>query len=241
MDLLRNEELNTDRFKDLSWAKVAPEKNIMLGGLGGIGSWTALLLSRAGFKIHGFDFDTVEEHNLGGQLFTDKGIHLSKVDALKLLLDELAPGNQFSGYNMKLNFGTGLSNPVVFPYVIAGFDNMKARKGMFVNWHGKVTNEKSWKDTKPFFIDGRMRAEGFQIYYVRDNDEDFKKYGATLFDDKDVPDEICTIKATSHVGAMIAALITAAITNHFADQDNDPRITPFKTVVDLELFNFDVK
>lgn len=241
MDLLSNEELNTDRFKDLSWAKGAPNKNIILGGLGGIGSWTALLLSRAGFKVHGFDFDTVEEHNLGGQLFSKHSINLSKADAIKRVLDDLVPGNHFDGYSMKLKFGAGISNPAVFPYIIAGFDNMEARKGMFVNWHANVTNKVFPKEAEPFFIDGRMRAEGFQIYYVRDNDEDFKKYGATLFEDKDVPDEVCTTKATSHVGAMISALITAAVANHFADQDTDPRVTPFKTVVDLELFNFSIE
>lgn len=241
MDLLNTEELNTDRFKDLSWAKAASSRNIMLGGLGGIGSWTALLLSRAGFKVHGFDFDLVEEHNLGGQLFTKKSLNKTKPIALQEIIDWLAPGNHYKGYNMQLVFKPDLDNPVIFPYVIAGFDNMEARKGMFMSWNKNVVDQVYGKDVEPFFIDGRMRAEGFQIYYVRNNKEDFEKYTDTLFNDEDVPDEVCTIKATSHVGAMISALITAAVTNHFASQDIDPRIIPFKTVVDLEIFNFKVE
>lgn len=231
---------NTDRFKDLSWAKVAHEKVIMLGGLGGIGSWTALFLSRAGFIVKGFDFDTVEVHNLGGQLFTEMDIHGTKASSITNVINQLVPGNRFEAYALKLQFDME-SNPVISPYVVTGFDNMKARKGMFMAWCEMTANNKFGSEKEPFFIDGRMRAEGFQLYFVRNNDEDIKKYIESLFDDKDVPDEICTIKATSHVGALIATLITAAAANHFADQDIDPRVIPFKTTVDLELFNFNVE
>lgn len=231
---------NTDRFKDLTWAKVAHKKNIMLGGLGGIGSWTALFLSRAGFNIYGFDFDSVEVHNLGGQLYSAHDIGSSKASSLTTILDNLVPGHRFQGLNIMLEF-TGSENPIISPYVIVGFDNMKSRKEMFVAWHKKVTEGEYSDNSQAFFIDGRMRAEGFQLYFVRNNNEDFKKYDDTLFNDKDVPDEVCTIKATSHVGAMVSTFIVAAIANHFSDQEIDPRVNPFETIIDLELFNFNTK
>ena len=229
-------KLNTERFKDISWAKVAHTKVLMLGGLGSIGSWTALLLARAGFTINGFDFDTIEEHNLGGQLFAGIQVGVSKADAIKHVVDKFAPGNRFNAHSIKLEFtGKDLkdNNPIFTSYVITGFDNMKSRKQMFEAW---LIARPTFED-KGFFIDGRMRAEGFQIYFVQNNG-DIIKYQRTLFNDKDVPDEICTIKATSHVGAIIGGLITAAVANYFGDQQGDPRMVPFKTIVDLELFNF---
>ena len=231
--------LNTDRFKDLSWAKAAPEQVIMLGGLGGIGSWTALFLSRAGFIVKGFDHDTVERHNLGGQLYSLKSVGRTKASALKKILEDLTPGHGFDGYSMKLLFSGKSNTDVVSPYVIAGFDNMKARKGLFETWIIACQGP-AFPKKRPFFIDGRMRAEGFQLYFVDQTKKSQEAYAATLFDDKEVPDEVCTIKATSHVGAMIGTFITSMVANHFSDNDSDPRDIPFSVIVDLELFNINI-
>ena len=70
-----NEHYN--RFKEAPWFLSVPEEEkavihystINIGGAGGIGSWTALFLSRAGFYTYVQDFDTIETHNIGGQFF----------------------------------------------------------------------------------------------------------------------------------------------------------------------------
>lgn len=230
--------LNTERFKDLSWATPVKSKVIQLGGLGGIGSWTTLLLSRAGFIVKGFDYDTLEEHNLGGQLFKmPDNPEVLKTDALKNIIDEFAPGHSFEPFPMRLEFDS--TSETISPYVVAGFDNMKARKGLFEAWLKHL--EKSEADIPDaIFIDGRMRAEGFQLYCVRNTPVEIEKYRATLFNDEDVPDVQCTIKATSHIGASIGAFITAALTNNFVTDPADPRSTPFRMFVDFELFYFDI-
>ncbi len=71
-----------NRFKDAPWF---PKEDVhtVVGGAGGIGSWLTLLLSRAGFKPIVFDFDTLEEHNLGGQFFSKRQIGKTKVEALE--------------------------------------------------------------------------------------------------------------------------------------------------------------
>ena len=53
-----------DRFKDAPWFPQRDEL-VMIGGAGGIGSWLSFFLVRAGFKPTVYDFDVIEEHNLG--------------------------------------------------------------------------------------------------------------------------------------------------------------------------------
>lgn len=57
-------ETHSSRFKDAPWFP-KEETAIIVGGAGGIGSWLSLLLSRAGFYPIVYDYDRLEEHNLG--------------------------------------------------------------------------------------------------------------------------------------------------------------------------------
>ena len=52
------------RFKDAPWFPVASEP-VLIGGAGGIGSWLTFFLAKIGFSPIVYDFDTIEEHNLG--------------------------------------------------------------------------------------------------------------------------------------------------------------------------------
>ena len=53
------------RFGDAPWMEGMSDRFATIGGAGGIGSWLALLLSRMGIQIQSFDFDIIEEHNIG--------------------------------------------------------------------------------------------------------------------------------------------------------------------------------
>jgi tRNA A37 threonylcarbamoyladenosine dehydratase len=68
------------RFKDAPWFLTETEKlstpSILIGGAGGIGSWTTLFLTRAGYPVCVVDFDTLEDVNLGGQFFLKEDIGL---------------------------------------------------------------------------------------------------------------------------------------------------------------------
>jgi hypothetical protein len=53
----------TVRFSSAPW--YSPGIEVFLGGVGGIGSWLALLLARQEANLYIFDFDRIEETNLG--------------------------------------------------------------------------------------------------------------------------------------------------------------------------------
>jgi hypothetical protein len=126
-----------------------------------------------------------------------------------------------------------LDTSYVSPVCISGFDNMKARKAMFDAW--------CKLDNREVFIDGRMAVESLEVITVLKGKED--DYRSTLFDDKDVPDPVCSLKSTSHVGAIIGGLIVSIFNNVIATA-KDPdcmRGIPFRVRLDLSPFFIEVE
>jgi molybdopterin/thiamine biosynthesis adenylyltransferase len=204
-------DVKQSRFRDASWFEKLSKYTvpIIIGGVGGIGSWLTLYLSRMmgpdSYLIL-YDFDKVEEINMAGQLFRIQDIGLLKVAAVK---DVVAA---FSGYDKIVAQPDrydedSLRSPVMF----SCFDNMKARKVMFENWL-----QEAEKYPESIFIDGRLNAEQFQVYYV--TLEWAKKYSDTyLFDDAEVEDAACSYKQTSHFAASIAAKMVQGFTGFLDD------------------------
>jgi molybdopterin/thiamine biosynthesis adenylyltransferase len=204
-----------NRFKDAPWFP-KEDTHIIVGGAGGIGSWLTIMLTRIGYKVHVFDFDTLEEHNLGGQLFSRKQVGKSKVNALSENVHYFCQEDLYE-HNEKIDENTSTNN-----FAFSAFDNMKARKDMFKSW-----SENYAEDENAIFIDGRLTAEQLQIFCVtKDNIEKYKEH---LFDDSEVEDAPCTFKQTSHSAAMIASHMTAFFTNHYTNvlNKNKDRNVPF--------------
>lgn len=196
--------IDRGRFKDAPWFPKHEEK-CMIGGAGGIGSWLTLFLSRAGFNPIVFDFDRLEEHNLGGQLYTVRDIGKLKVDALAIMCKTFSD-KTISIFNKKID----LSSPTHY-FCFSAFDNMLARREMFDVWKRSF----SQSVIMPLFIDGRLTAEQIQIFCV--TPANIERYEEHLFDDSLVEDAPCTFKQTSHCAAMIAAHMTAFFTNHITN------------------------
>lgn len=203
-------EIQSSRFKDAVWFPKG-DVNIVIGGAGGIGSWLATLLSRAGFIPIVYDFDTIEEHNMGGQLFASSHIGLKKVEALQKVVKD------FTSTDIYIMDEKYTTESMSHHYVFSAFDNMQARKDMFEAWCNYV---EEWKKdlgdlTEPIFIDGRLAAEQMQIFCVTpDKIDEYRKH---LFDDSEVEDAPCTLKQTSHSAAMIASHMVGFFTNHYAN------------------------
>lgn len=208
-----------NRFKDAPWYP-KEEIFVLVGGAGGIGSWLSVLLSRAGFKPVIYDFDILEEHNLGGQLYPRKSIGLTKVEAIKNIIKEFS-NDEVTIFNERIT-----SNTSTHYLAISAFDNMAARMDMFHTW-----KEEHGSDPSAIFIDGRLNAEHMQILCVRGGDAAaIEKYASDyLFPDSAVEDALCTMKQTSHAAAMIASHMVGFFTNHITNvvEKDTTRSIPF--------------
>lgn len=204
------------RFKGVEWYP-KEDTYTLVGGAGGIGSWLTMLLSRAGFKPVVFDFDTLEEHNMSGQLYSKHMIGLPKVEALKKVVSDYC-SQELMVFNEVVTDET-FSHAITF----SAFDNMKARRALFTSW-----KQNFHTDPKAIFIDGRLTAEQMQIFCVIGGDtRALEEYDYEhLFNDSMVEDAPCTVRQTSHAAAMIASHMVGFLTNHITNVYNGEQMRP---------------
>jgi hypothetical protein len=211
------------RFSEAQWYnKEMPE--VTLGGVGGIGSWLAILLGRLGVSMYIHDFDLIDETNMAGQAYSLNQIGSPKMDAVEAQVKSLC------GDIVIEKMGLFTKDSFVCPIVFSAFDNMSARKLMFEKWKENPDRE--------LFIDGRMLMEQGMVFFITPGRE--VAYEEHLFDDSEVQDQPCSAKATSHSGAQIASLMTAGFTNYLANKSLgfDVRDVPFKFDYNFQLMMF---
>jgi len=190
----------TARIAKAPW--IGYSGGLLIGGAGGIGSWTALYLARAfpNATITLIDMDHVELHNLGGQLFSHLSVGRSKVDAVREIISMFSSGTIYCSRN-NIKTISYYSQEIV----ISAFDNMEARKHLFETC--------IQKEVCRYFIDGRLRASMFEVFFVDlSSEESIEAYRKSLFDDSEEDDGPCSFKQTSHVASMIGSYITAVAT-----------------------------
>lgn len=202
-----------NRVKGASWFPSLYNKDVMVLGQGGIGSWTSLLLARIGCKLYIYDMDKYEVHNMTGQIVKQAHLERYKVSAMAEVIAEFSPNSEVYPTAERYT-----SDSPANDIMICGFDNMLARKIAFENW--KRNMEQDVHDigadrASYFFQDGRLLAEQLQIFNIPGDREDLieryeKEY---LFDDSEVKEAECTFKQTSHCAAMIASHMVGFLTN----------------------------
>ena len=210
-----------DRFSDAIWFSLAKDTKTLIGGCGGIGSWLSLFLSRIGCVPLIFDFDSVEQHNIGGQLFKTSHSEKAKVDAISEVIQEFTGDSNFHIFNEKID-----SESMTHKYCFSAFDNMKARRVLFESWQKQYG-----KESNAIFIDGRLMAESYEIFCIQGNDINAQnKYEQEyLFSDDEVEDAPCSLKQTTHMAAMISSQMTAFFTNFLTNivEEEEVREVPF--------------
>jgi len=205
------------RFSDTPWFR--PGIPVTIGGIGGIGSWLAFFLARQECDIYLQDMDIVDETNLGGQLYGSNYIGMSKENAMNSIIQN------FSGNLEVHQMGKWTEDSFPTPVMFSCFDNMAARKMMFNSWKKQ--------SRRAIFIDGRMLCESAQVLAVTKGKEG--QYEEELFDDSEVEDLECSLKATSHCGAMTASYMVAVFNNMVANtvKKSNFREVPFKILFEL--------
>jgi hypothetical protein len=213
--------LRQTRFKDADWFLIGPQ-DIIVGGVGGIGSWASMLLARIGHTLTLFDDDTIDASNMGGQLYRTNQIGQNKASAMKQTIVDFC--EMYPNVLGRYTEDSPTSN-----IVFSCFDNMAARKLMFEAW---ASNE-----DRELFVDGRMLLETGMVYVVQKGEED--RYRAELFEDADIEEVACSLKATSHCGAFIASLMVSGLNNYLANKHMgiEARIVQFRTDFELPLLN----
>ena len=193
------------RFQGLDWYSQDNAPVVVVGGAGGIGSWLSFFLARANFNVTLSDFDTVEEHNIGGQLFKRNQIGRYKAEAVGRNVSDFST-NTINAQIVKITEETATHR-----FMFSAFDNMDARKAMFKVW------KRSWNSmSRPIFIDGRLNAEQFQIFCVTpENADEYERIH--LFNDSEVEDAPCSAQQTTHTAAMIAGHMVGFFTNHITN------------------------
>lgn len=231
-------EESTSRFSSAEWFNKIQEEEVLIAGIGGIGSWTSLLLSRLHVKsILAYDMDTVDNTNLSGQFFGHTNIGANKVYALYSLAQNFSNYFNINGISTEYN-----ENCVTKNVMICGFDNMAARKVFFNNWKKRVNSLSPYYKNKCLFIDGRLAAEEFQVYCIRgDSTYLIDKYeNECLFTDSEAENTLCSYKQTSFCANMIASVIINLFVNFIANQCGPivDRELPFCTYYDAERMYF---
>lgn len=228
--LLISEE--TSRFSSAIWFNKIQEQDILLAGVGGIGSFVGFLLSRMHPRtIRLYDGDSVEIGNLSGQLYSTESINNRKVDALAEIMGLFS--NYYNIYTYSERF---TEDCTPYKIMICGFDNMSARRTFYESWKGLVGNLADEDKENCLYIDGRLAAEEFQVLCIQGNDTyHMNKYEHEwLFSDEEAEATQCSYKQTSFCANMIASVMVNLLVNFIANKCNPliERAVPFFTYYD---------
>ena len=208
----------TSRFSGAEWFNEIQKSQIILAGLGGIGSWTALLLGRMNPECLAlYDDDVVERANMSGQLYGNNSINRPKVNAMLSLLQEYTICSHIYAVNDRFSYNTEAGD-----IMICGFDNMEAREIFFNAWYNHVASLPEKERKNCLFIDGRLSINILQVFSIRGDDEwNIKRYKEEfLFDSSEAEETVCSLKQTSYLANMIGSIIVNLFTNFTANKLN---------------------
>lgn len=224
-----------NNFKDATW--FAPNTEVILLGLGSIGSWVGLNLARQGYEIYAYDHDHYEPHNLGSQLTNTSSINKTKGEVFKSFANEF-------GNNQNINLlGKYDEESMTGNIVISCFDNMEARKIAFKKWKDyQLSKTKEYRLENPneinIFIDGRLQAE-VGICFAVNSKSDIELYEKTLYDDSEIETQPCSYRQTTHSGMIIGGLMTSLLLNQISNKLTfEYRFVPFSTHFELLNLSF---
>lgn len=175
------------------------KEHIHVIGAGALGSWIVFILLKMGFEnIHVYDFDTIEEHNIPNQLFSEYHIGTSKVEAL----DAIYKGWFADQDNLRLTIHNEKLTPYSKPLsgvIFSAVDSMATRRELYENLF-------KYNTRTPLWVEGRLSIYGAYIYTIESaNFSQYDKYELTLYDDENTETSACGVSQTALPSAINAA------------------------------------
>ncbi len=174
-------------------------------GAGSIGSVLAVQAAKVGFKsIEVFDYDTVDEDNIGSQEYSMKYIGMKKTDALQQMMKE-DYGIEILAVDGKIDENTAII-PEHDTIYFCAFDSLEARKML-------------WDKMKSFPIiwgEARIGRDRQRYYFVdlREPDAEWIKEYETILDPNQPRTELtCGEKGTYPSNAEVVGKIVRQLVN----------------------------
>ena len=157
---------------------IDPERftgRIRIIGVGGIGSPTAIILAKMGFKRFVLmDDDSVEAHNLPSQFYPVEAVGMLKVEALAIQLMQFNPEVEVNTIPERFSDDFKWQQGATHEIIIVATDTLKSRACIWERCKNKPHID--------LYVDARMAAEQFEVHVVRPlNLVDRHHYEATLF------------------------------------------------------------
>lgn len=210
-----------NRQKDFAWFS---KQDILIIGLGGIGSFLSFALARINHNLYLYDMDTFESHNIGGQLVRPNDIGSKKTSVMKNIIQQFNSSSNISTFDKYDEFSTTM------PHTMLALDNMEVRKLAVEKWYKSYFENGMPKvGLTPILIDGRLEGEQ-GIIYTLTSARDYDRWMSEWFPSDSIEDGQCTMRATTYNGMMISANMTAIYNNFIANvkTGDDIREVPFK-------------
>ncbi|OGY44756.1 MAG: hypothetical protein A3B89_01480 [Candidatus Buchananbacteria bacterium RIFCSPHIGHO2_02_FULL_40_13] len=171
------------------------EDEVHIIGVGATGSYVAFLLAKMGIKkIHIYDFDAVEDHNLPNQVYRLKDVGHPKVEALRDIILE-ATGLEITVHNEVVTSATKLKGIV---YLMV--DSMNVRREI---WEGAI----KYRLNVRLMVETRMGIDNGRVYAILPfSPEDIRLWEGTLYTDEEAEESPCTNRAISPTVSLIASI-----------------------------------
>lgn len=197
---------------------IPPERlaktHALVVGVGAVGRQVALLLGATGVpSITLVDPDTVQDVNLGPQMYPEYAVDRDKVDVTAGTIYDLNPHTSVVEYKERflrrrakeyLRCADGFETSV-----FCCVDSISARRRVW----------ESVRDHCYFFVDGRVGGETVRVITGGVHYED------TLFDESEAFVGSCTAKMTGYLAAVTAGLMLAQWSKHLRQLPLDPDLT----------------
>lgn len=229
------------RFSGAEWFSKMQEVGVSIIGLGGIGSWLALLLSRLKVRaMYCKDMDRVEAVNLAGQLYQSNDVGSNKTDAVRNLINRFndrrpsiyMDSTEFTvdSHIPTISYNTSVHN------VMLGLDSITARQTVYNYWKRATM----YDSNEYILIDGRLTADKWQIFAIPSkNQKRMEVYEREwLFPQSEAQHLPCSFKQTTYMAAMIASYMCNLFVNFIAESTKPivPYSVPFMTEFDAQTF-----